>query len=119
MPQPSNLLELAPAREADWDDSPDGRVVVKAPKFTGRLGRWLGPHLRKPYVSVRLDAEGSFVWRHCDGVTTVAEIAERMHRELGVAEDALYPRIAVFLQQLERGGLVRTTPRAHPIGDHP
>jgi len=31
------------------------------------------PLLSKPYVRVKLDQFGSFVWKHCDGKTTVAE----------------------------------------------
>ena len=109
-----NLLALTPERRADWEAGADGRVVIRIPKFRGRLGRWIVPRLRRPYFNIRLDALGSVVWRLCDGQTAVSTIAERLGTELGPEAgepEALLGRIAAFLRHLERGDLVTIAPR--------
>jgi len=113
MAEAVNLLTLTPERRADWEAAADGRVVVRIPKFRGRLGRWLVPRLRRPYFNIRLDALGSVVWRLCDGRTPVSVMAAELTRELGAEAgepDALLARIAAFLRQLERGDLVTIAP---------
>jgi hypothetical protein len=114
MAEAANLLTLTPERRADWEAGADGRVVIRIPKFRGRLGRWIVPRLRRPYFNVRLDALGSVIWRLCDGQTPVSTMAERLEHELGPEAgdaQALLERIAAFLRHLERGDLVTIAPR--------
>ncbi len=102
-----NLFTLRPARRARWERGADGLVTVRVPKFTNRLAvRWLVPLLARPEVTVRLDAEGSFVWDRCDGGTTVQAIAEQLHAKLGGDETAVGERVGRFVEKLARASLV-------------
>jgi hypothetical protein len=92
-------------------------VVVLRPRFMrGPLARWLQPRLKRPYFRVHLDTLGSFVWNHCDGETSVAEIAEAMARELSV-KDQVVQRVVFFVRELERGKMIRVLER--PVGPPP
>jgi hypothetical protein len=102
-----NLLELTPVQRVPWETGESGTVVVLVPKFRNEiLVRWLVPHLKYPVVRVKLDAPGSFVWKLCDGKTTVAEMANRMTAEFGETETSAQERIRKFLLTLEKSDLV-------------
>ncbi len=103
----TNLLELRPRRNAEWETAEGGRVVLLVPKFTNRwLRSWLVPLLARPDIRVKLDDLGTSFWRLCDGTTPISEIAERMAAEFGAEEVALWDRIARFVVKLEREGLL-------------
>lgn len=102
-----NLLELTPAQRVSWETAENGTVVVLIPKFQNELlVRWVMPRLSSPYVRLRLDTLGSFVWKQCDGKTTVAVIAERMKGEFGDSLQQVHDRIRTFLLTLEKSDLV-------------
>lgn len=102
-----NLLGLRPSRNAEWEKGEEGRVVVLVPKFRNPfLARWLMPRLSKPYFRVKLDEYGSFLWKQCDGATTVASMAEKMKSRFGPAAEPVEERIGKFLNKLEHGELV-------------
>ena len=85
----------------------DGLVAVLVPKFTNRfVVRWFVPLLARHDVTVRLDAEGSFVWDRCDGGTTVQAIAEQLHARLGGDEAAVGERVGRFVAKLAHASLV-------------
>ena len=105
--QSINLLELTPAQRVPWETDEHGTVVVLVPKFENELlKRWIMPHLRHPNVRVKLDTLGSFVWKQCDGNTTVATIADRMEAEFGGSMQGVHDRIRTFLLMLEKSELV-------------
>ena len=102
-----NLLELMPAQRTPWETAENGNVVVLVPRFRNEfLVRWLMPRLRSPHMRVKLDALGSFVWKQCDGKTTVAAIAERMEAAFGGSTESVLDRIRTFLLTLEKSDLV-------------
>jgi hypothetical protein len=98
-----DLRTLCPEQRAAWEEAPDGRVVLLRPKFTHPLlVRWLLPLLRQKHFRIKLDDAGSFLWKAADGRTTVEVIGQRMASALKMDPDSVLPRIAAFLQQLER-----------------
>lgn len=102
-----NLLELTPSQLVPWEPGEKGTVVVLLPKFRNQLlVKWLMPRLKYPDIRIKLDRMGSFVWKLCDGNTTVAEIAERMVAEFGDSATAAHDRIRTFLLSLEKSDLV-------------
>ncbi|HCA81549.1 MAG TPA: PqqD family protein [Bacteroidetes bacterium] len=102
-----NLLELMPAQRVSWETAENGTVVVLIPKFHNEfLVRWLVPRLRYPFVRLKLDPLGSFVWKQCDGRTTVTVIAERMQAEFGDSLQQVHNRIRSFLLMLEKTEVV-------------
>ncbi len=105
--EPLNLLELKPSRSLEWEDNADGEVVLLVPKFSAPLlRRWLLPLLPTPAFRVKLDSFGTFVWRRCDGVTPVSEIAAQLSRRFGPGVEPLYERIEVFLRKLQQNGFI-------------
>jgi len=101
-PEPVNLLELRPKRNAEWETTEDGLVVLLIPKFRNPfMVQWVLPMLAKQVFRVKLDAYGSFVWKQCDGETAVEELGERMKKEFGEAAEPVYERIGKFVNKLE------------------
>jgi hypothetical protein len=102
-----NLLELTPVQRVPWETGESGTVVVLVPKFRNpMLVRWLVPRMKFPHFRVKLDAIGSFVWKMCDGTTTVAEMAGKMTTEYGDTAASAQERIRKFLLTLEKTDLV-------------
>ena len=104
--QRPNLLCCRPVRRVEAVEE-EGHVVVLRPRFLrGPLAWWLQPRLRRPHFRVKLDPIGSFIWRRCDGETTVAQLAEAMEQEFGDGAEQAVSRIEMFLGELARGEMV-------------
>ncbi len=102
-----NLLEVAPARSARWEEV-DGRVVVERPAVAGRGPKALLERLLRALSArrIRLDETGSFVWRQLDGRRTVAEIAERMRERFGDRVEPAEERLGRLIRLLRQENLV-------------
>lgn len=95
----------------EWREEDDGQCVLLRPKFgTGRCGRWLGARLREPHYQIRLDDVGTFVWKACDGRTSVGLIAERLRERFGTSVEPAEPRLERFVRQMTRSKLLCLTP---------
>lgn len=103
-----DLLELHPATARKWERGEDGLVRILVPRFTGRLGRWIMPRLEKPYLPIRLDETGTFIWEKCDGTLSGREIARQLEERFPEMEDAAQ-RLAQFLGMLFAQGHVVNT----------
>lgn len=86
----------------EWEDGPSGAVLL-VPRFRrGPLARWLQPRLKRPYIHVKLDTIGSFVWKLCDGKTTFGEIAQAMRQEFKEQAEPAEERLQKFLIILQK-----------------
>jgi len=102
-----NLWDLKPKRNAEWETTDDGKIVVLVPKFKNAfLVKWILPYLAKPFFRINLDAVGTAIWQQCDGATPVSRIAEDLQKKFGAAVDPVDARINHFLNHLERGDLI-------------
>ena len=102
-----NLFDLRPRRNRPWELTTEDLAVVLVPRFErGPLARWLMPRLARPQIRVKLDSFGTFVWRQCDGETTVAEISDRLQRQFGASAEPVDERLAVFIKRLKRENLL-------------
>lgn len=82
----------------DWEDGPDGGAVLLVPKFRrGPLARWLQPRLKKPFIRVKLDTIGSFVWRRLIAGETFDEIVAEMNSHFGEKAHPTEERLKKFL----------------------
>jgi hypothetical protein len=112
---PLALDDLVPVRRHRAVDREDGLVTVLVPKFTSRFARrWFVPLLAKPDMRVHLDAVGSFVWRQCDGVTTVRAIAGRVAERFGGEREARRLDVVRFVRKLVREESLAFTPPGGP-----
>lgn len=102
-----NLLDLIPVRLHQWEQVSEDQIIILMPKFrNGFLRTWLMPRLRHPYIRIKLDAYGSEVWRHCDGKTSVATIAQVLRQKFGEKIEPVYDRLALFIRQSVRTDLM-------------
>jgi uncharacterized protein with GYD domain len=86
----------------------EGLVVVRAPRFQGRLGRGLVKTLKRDQeFNLHLDEFGSRAWRLFDGERTVGEIADVLADEAGDEPALALARLLMFLRRLKSGGVVR------------
>jgi hypothetical protein len=60
---------------------------------------------RKSQKAYRLNPSATIVWRHCDGKTSVEELARILQRELKLTEPA-EPLVEMALQKIESLGLL-------------
>jgi len=103
-----NLFEMVPDRVHEWAEDAEGKIRVLVPRYgKSAVGRWFASLMGRPHIEVRLDDIGSAIWRACDGGTPVVDIAHRIEKRFGAMVDPVEDRLARYLRQLERGGLVR------------
>jgi hypothetical protein len=102
-----NLLDLKPLRNLGWEEGENDAVVLLIPKFRHSwMRKWVVPHLKLPDFHVKTDRLGSFVWRKCDGNSTVLEISDAMGREFGADFDPTHDRICRFIRQLAKNDCI-------------
>ncbi len=107
-----NIFDLCPVQGVPSAPGENECVVLNVPKFSHPfLVKWLVPRLKTPHFTVRLDKRGSYVWSLFDGKRTAAEVIPFMEKEFGDEPAVAADRLARFLLQLKRGGLVRLEPR--------
>lgn len=103
-----NLLDLAPARAAEWREE-EGRAVLERPRPSAPV--WRRPASWLAYLAtvkqLRLDEAGTFVWRRLDGRSRLREIAAAMRVEMGAAYEPTEERIAMLVKLLRREEMVR------------
>lgn len=103
-----NLLELIPVRSFEFVVQDDGKVTLLIPKFRGKiLSKYLQPYIKRKFYKVKLDTLGSFVWNHCDGKSSVNDIAAKMRKQFGDEAEPADDRVAKFIQHLYRGDCVK------------
>lgn len=102
-----NLLDLVPRRTKDFKELDDGRVEVLIPRFGGGRTAWLlGRLSRSGPIRLRLDDVGTAVWRLCDGRRSVHDIGLSLRDQFGDRIEPVYERLAAFIKQMKKAGLV-------------
>lgn len=94
-------------RMFDWREAEDGRCIVLRPKFgNSPFSRWLASRVNDPHYRIRLDKFGTFVWKACDGQTSLSSIADRMREEFGPRVEPVEHRLATFVRQMVQSRLL-------------
>jgi len=73
--------DLIPIR-VHGHDVVNGKVVILAPKFNGRLVHNMFPRTRQLFYHIKLDIPGSITWENITGDKTVAEIATAVQNQI-------------------------------------
>ena len=98
-------LTMRPVPLARWEEK-DGRILLHRPRPDGKGIRGFlercAAFLSSP--TILLDERGSRVWRLLDGRRTTAEVAQALTETEPL--EAVEARVALFLHQLERHGMV-------------
>lgn len=105
---PHQWHNVIATRTIDWEDGPDGGVVLLVPRFRkGPLAKWLQPKLKRPHMRVNLDEIGTFAWRHMDGSTHFCKIVDSMKKEFGEKVEPAEDRLKKFMTILYKDKFVR------------
>lgn len=100
------FLAAIPVQALSSEPGEAGTVVLIRPKILSKRWVWLLRWMKKPNYRVKLDARGTAVWLACDGVRTVAQIAEVVVLAFPGEPDTTQ-RTAQFVRELARGGFIR------------
>lgn len=96
-----NFLDYTPVRDPAFSWTEEGGVVTVDMVHKGVYAAIAQKLFHRPRVShIRLDAYGSFLWRHMDGHTDVAALGRLLEEEFGPAVQPLYPRLVTYLRTL-------------------
>jgi hypothetical protein len=104
-------LQMLSARPTRVSDDPpeqiaDGKWHLKAPLRPSRMAGWI---LRVPGNATKtfeLDALGLFVWKACDGKTTVRQIIRKLAKRYNLNEREAEVATVQFLYTLAKKGLI-------------
>ena len=100
-----------PRRLLEWCEE-DGYCVLLRPRLrSNRLARWVTGLGGDPYYRIRLDEIGTFVWKACDGRTSLAKICEGMRGRFGVEVEPADQRLAEFVRKMLKGRMLTIEPR--------
>lgn len=108
MLEKQNFLDVVFSRNAElkWEADANGIVTIFV-KNSGFWNKITQKTLHKPAVSkLLLDKLGSFIWQKIDGNTNVYKIGQDIKDKFGKSAEPLYERLAIFMKQLERNGLI-------------
>jgi hypothetical protein len=100
-----SFLTLVPVQALASESGEGGNVVLIRPKILSPRWAWLLRMMKKPAFRVKLDARGTAVWQACDGIRTVAQVAQRITETFPEEPDTTL-RTALFIRELARGGFV-------------
>ena len=99
-----------PKRLLEWREADDGRCVLLRPKFgRGPVGRWLADRVGDPHYRIRLDELGTFVWKACDGETSLDTIAIRLRRHFGSTVEPAEQRLGLFVRKMLKSRVLELT----------
>ena len=100
------VLAAVPVQALASEPGEEGKVVLLRPKILSPRWAWVLRMMKKPNYRVKLDARGTAVWQACDGVRTVAQVADLVSRAFPEEADTT-TRTALFIRELARGGFIR------------
>jgi len=107
MSEKQNLFDLIPEIDERITTENEGELVVLTfPRFRSNFIQKYLVREKSKIVRVRLDTNGTAVWRLIDGKRTVAKIAESLAEHFQHEENYEY-RVAEFVSQLYRQGFVK------------
>lgn len=95
--------------KAEVEELPGGGAKLKVPV---RATPWAGRIFRVPEGATKtfeLDSIGAFVWKNCDGKTTVQQLIRKLAREHQLTLREVEVATLRFLQMLVKKGLVGMT----------
>lgn len=116
-PAPLSLETLRKARpvrnpDVEWEEGAEGSVLLQAPlEGQGRgVAALLARRMKLPATKgFELEPVGAFVWRQCDGATTVETIGRRLRERYMMNRVEADVALSAFLQTLSQRRLIALT----------
>lgn len=103
-----NLLDVVPVRcEHITTQEENGCIVLAYPRFKYEwMRRFLLPKGMSADIRVKLEENGTAVWRLIDGHRTVQEIISRLAAHFHEDENYV-SRVATYVMQLQKDGFIQ------------
>ena len=99
-----DYMTLVPTHRLAWQEDPDSdAVLVQMPRYGDPIfGRLLQPRLSeaKKYITVPLEARGTFLWRMMDGQRTVADLVQAFEEQHPEDDENAAKRISMYLHAM-------------------
>jgi DNA-binding LytR/AlgR family response regulator len=71
----ANTLDLTPVHKIDFEQSDEGLITLLVPKFkNARIQKFMVPKSRSSVIRIRLDLNGSELWKAINGKDSIMEI---------------------------------------------
>jgi hypothetical protein len=105
------ILSCFPHRTASHEVADDGRVVVLQPRFAFGPLQKLMVRWNRPFVRVRLDEVGSFIWLRAEGDSDLETIASALQQQFGDRVPNARVRTVAFARSLVRARLLQLRTR--------
>ena len=101
------MNEVIPRPLVNFEIAEEGLAVLLKPKIKNPfLAKHLLPRMKHPNFKIKLDENGTAVWKLIDGKRTALEIAESVEKELGDKIHPTYERLGRFLRMLKNGHFI-------------
>ena len=106
--QQKEWLTTIPVKNCDFVENRNGNFVLKTPKSNNPiLQKIISAISKSPYFKFKLDDQGSFIWKNCDGKNSVDQICILLEQEFGNAVKPTADRTIQFLQHLYQQRLIK------------
>jgi len=100
-------LQIYPKRKCAYHQDDRGLVTLKVPRARNPLMRKIIALLNpNPYITIKLDEKGSFIWNYCTGEHTIRQICQELEKAFGDSVQPSQERTVQFIKQLYRYRLV-------------
>lgn len=104
----TDFLDVYPRQGWPFTESGEGFVIVE---FVKTETKWFERVFFKKMVGrtikIELDEVGSFVWKLCDGQTSVRDIIKKSEEHFGERVRPADQRVVIYLKQLEANKLLK------------
>lgn len=101
-------LKTIPVKNCDFFENQEGNFVLKTPKSNNLiLQKIITAVSKSPYFKFKLDDQGSFIWKNCDGKNSVDQICKLLEKEFGKAVKPTTDRTIRFLKSLYQHQLIK------------
>jgi Coenzyme PQQ synthesis protein D (PqqD) len=95
--------------KCELTETPDGGAKLQIPLKQTTWSNWLFRLPQGAMKTFELDSLGLYVWRSCDGKTSVQQIIRRLAKEHGLTLREVEVATVRFLEVLVKKGLVGMT----------
>jgi hypothetical protein len=102
----NEMLAAVPEHAVEHVVREDGLLTLMRPKFVSPRFQWFQRLLKRPHFKVKLDAFGSCLWVHMDGVRDGHALVAILRLAFGEGVEPADERTAQFLLQLAEGRFI-------------
>lgn len=101
-------LVSIPVKNCDYTKNQSGNFILKTPKSNNAvLQKIISSISKSSHFKFKLDDQGSFIWKNCDGKNSVNTICNLLKKEFGDSVKPTEDRTIQFLKSLYQHQLIK------------